>query len=398
MGTDAAISVKNRGSGGREYWIDSGSGAAGIGSGNFAVYDATAGATRFVIGPTGEVGIGTLSPGSPLEVDSSSNFSIYASNSQANSGAIGGLTTSTTGDGWGVLGETESTSVNAYGVYGLAVNTGSTAEAIGVYGVSYGGSGVGTYGQQGPTQSSTGQKWVGAPVGMWGDAGTIPSATAILGTGDDAAAGYFENNSSQGLLTLWAVQDNAAAGMFYAFNAANNKQCLIDGNADLSCTGTIGLVVPADGGARQVALSAIQSPKNWFEDAGSGQLVKGVAVITLDSDFIQTVNTDMDYKVFPVPNGDCKGLYITHKTATSFEVRELGGGTSSVAFDYRIMALRRNYENVRFADHTSELQKQRETAERMHARKGRGQSHDPQRTPLLKPSSQQAELGSAAVR
>lgn len=76
--------------------------------------------------------------------------------------------------------------------------------------------------------------------------------------------------------------------------------------------------------------------------------------MNLDPDFIQTVNTGMDYKVLPVPNGDCKGLYITNKTATSFEVRELGGGTSSVAFDYRIMALRKNYENVRFADHTND--------------------------------------------
>jgi hypothetical protein len=58
-----------------------------------------------------------------------------------------------------------------------------------------------------------------------------------------------------------------------------------------------------------------------------------------------------------VPNGDCKGLYVTNKTATSFEVRELGGGTSSVDFDYRITAVRKNYENVRFADHTQEMQK-----------------------------------------
>ena len=47
-----------------------------------------------------------------------------------------------------------------------------------------------------------------------------------------------------------------------------------------------------------VALSAIESPKNWFEDFGSAQLVNGVAVVALDPDFIQTVNTGMDYKSF----------------------------------------------------------------------------------------------------
>ena len=41
----------------------------------------------------------------------------------------------------------------------------------------------------------------------------------------------------------------------------------------------------------------------------------------------------MEYHVFLTPNGDCKGLYIAAKTPTSFEVRELGGGTSSVRFD-----------------------------------------------------------------
>jgi len=103
-----------------------------------------------------------------------------------------------------------------------------------------------------------------------------------------------------------------------------------------------------------VAMSAIESPQNWFEDAGAADLVNGSAVVALDPDFIQTVNTEQEYMVFPVPNGDCKGLYVSHQTATSFEVHELGGGTASVRFYYRIMALRKNYENVRFADHTND--------------------------------------------
>jgi hypothetical protein len=48
-GTDAAISLNNRGTGGREYWIDSGSGSAGVGNGNFAVWDNDAGAPRLVV-------------------------------------------------------------------------------------------------------------------------------------------------------------------------------------------------------------------------------------------------------------------------------------------------------------------------------------------------------------
>jgi len=65
-GTDAAISLNNRGTGGREYWIDSGSGSAGVGNGNFAVWDNDAGALRLVITSGGNVGIGTTTSPSNL--------------------------------------------------------------------------------------------------------------------------------------------------------------------------------------------------------------------------------------------------------------------------------------------------------------------------------------------
>ena len=96
------------------------------------------------------------------------------------------------------------------------------------------------------------------------------------------------------------------------------------------CSGSKNAVVPVEGGKRQVALAAIESPKNWFEDFGSAQLVAGLATVQLDATFRQTVNANLEYHVFLTPNGDCKGLYVHQKTATSFEVRELGGGNSHV--------------------------------------------------------------------
>ena len=104
---------------------------------------------------------------------------------------------------------------------------------------------------------------------------------------------------------------------------------------------------------RQVSLYALQSPENWFEDAGSAQLSSGSATIALDPTFLQTVNAGVEYHVFLTPNGDCKGLFVSQKSASSFEVHELGGGTSSIAFDYRIMAKRVGYENVRLTDVTA---------------------------------------------
>jgi len=56
-----------------------------------------------------------------------------------------------------------------------------------------------------------------------------------------------------------------------------------------------------------------------------------------------------DYKVFVTPEGDCRGLYV-RKSAASFEVRELGGGMSNVAFSYRIIGRRKDIRgHQRFA-------------------------------------------------
>jgi hypothetical protein len=104
-----------------------------------------------------------------------------------------------------------------------------------------------------------------------------------------------------------------------------------------------------------VRLYAVEAADNWFEDAGSGQLASGSATIALDQVFAQTVNGDVDYHVFITPNGDCEGLYVANKTANGFEVHELQGGHSNVAFDYRIMARRKGFEKVRMQDVTADF-------------------------------------------
>ena len=111
-------------------------------------------------------------------------------------------------------------------------------------------------------------------------------------------------------------------------------------------TGTKSTVValPND---RTVALYAVESPENWFEDFGSGKLIEGMAQIVLDPTFAHTVNTEITYHVFLTPNAECRGLYVAQKSPGSFEVRELGGGKSNITFDYRIVARRKGYEGLR---------------------------------------------------
>jgi hypothetical protein len=191
---------------------------------------------------------------------------------------------------------------------------------------------------------------------VWADAATT-GAPALVATADNGYAGLFYNNSST-YRTLYALNDTTTSSTAFVF-AANGSHlggsCHIDVNGDLGCNGTVTDVVKVDNGARQVETYSVQSPENWFEGFGSARLSVGVARVDLDPAFAQTVNAGVEYHVFLTPNEDCKGLYASNKTATSFEVHELGGGTSSVAFDYRIVAKRAGYEAVRLKDVTEQM-------------------------------------------
>jgi hypothetical protein len=193
--------------------------------------------------------------------------------------------------------------------------------------------------------------------------GTISAAAASIignilagsiGTAGSASFGnisgfqtYLENSSTTQTLTLQNF-DAPANNVFVEaqFNNAGKAIVWTDALGDFNALGTKSAVVPAKDGSME-KLFAVESPQVWFDDYGSGQLTAGAAGILLEAGFAQTVNSSVGYHVFLTPKGDCKGLFVTNETATGFEVKELGGGASSVAFDYRIVALRKGYENVR---------------------------------------------------
>jgi len=286
--------------------------------------------------------------GDALDVfPSNGGIGIYTTGGQTGVYATGGTTPviGTGGSASGVYGDSSADSNFAAGVIGFENSTADN-KTMGVLGETASSFGAGVYGQNQATQSNTGSG-ANLGAGVWGDGGT---RVGVLGTTDNAIAGVFEDNSS-GLWTLYAWNYDSGGFPFVAGSSSGNS-CDIDYQGNLNCTGAKHAVVLIDGGKRKVALSAIESPKNWFEDFGSEQLSNGVAVIALDGDFAQTVNTELDYHVFLTPSGDCRGLYVAQKSPTSFEVRELKGGTSNIRFDYRIVALRKNFENIRLEDHT----------------------------------------------
>lgn len=313
---------------------------------------------------TGNLGINVTNTTSDgIDVSSSSGIAVY------------GLSNSSTGvDGYsngfdgGVF---EANSTGAYGSRSdtfadAAFNTGaagweygSSQENIGVWGYAGSGIGVGSY-SEAFGASSQGTVCCGGfyPIGVWADtSGNTSNGNPGIGaltTVDNGWSIVSYNNSSEP--TAWIENEETSSGSDPVVDIVGGNFggfCSFDVSGNLSCNGSITPVVPVAGGARKVAMNSIGSTEHWFEDAGSAHLSNGEAVVNIESLFGETVSTGVDYHVFLTPNGDCKGLYIAQKSPTSFVVRELGGGTSTIAFDYRIMAKRKGFENVRMADKTA---------------------------------------------
>jgi hypothetical protein len=413
-----------------------------------------------VLGGTGSnavsVGIGTATPAYTLDVHGTGNFStgVNAYSSASGVSALFGDNSAASGTGTnGVYGETESpagagtvgvnfssggsglygqsngTSSGSVGVYGTAVSTsvsgptygvyGSTSGgaegSAGVYGVTNGNSGNTTYGVYGvnpdvsdhgtavagteSTVSSTGSAQVAlGKLGVWGD--NVGSIAGVLGTADVGTAMIAENSTgtTTDLPALFIANNSTTTGAL-ALQAGNSvsNECTIDVDGNLVCSGTITTSAMGPSGS-VVQLYGVASPENWFEDFGSGQLSGGTARVALDPAFVQTISANGEYHVFLTPKGDCEGLYVSGETASGFEVHELRGGRSSVEFDFRIVAKRRGYENVRLVDITSRIRQMHERAAQMVPKTTHGMTSAPQRpvvpqvTPVILSHERSAEM------
>ncbi|MGB8115042.1 MAG: hypothetical protein WCF22_14770, partial [Candidatus Sulfotelmatobacter sp.] len=334
--------------------------AAGTGTSATGAYGTTASTTGY-----GVEGVNTSASGTGV-YGTATHFGVWG---VGGSNGVYGV-----GTEWGVYGTATDTSGTAVGVYGNGVDgLQGSGTAYGVYSYTPDKGVAGTYGvYQGA--SVTGSTWlelVGSAGGVWADTNWDGDATgeyyfpALLATADLNYAGYFENDSDR--VPSIGAYNYGTGGTGEVMRAeGTGGSCTLTGSGDAACTGTLKSVVATTSGARRLETYSMQSPENWFEDFGSGALSSGAATITLDPTFTQTVNTGIEYHVFLTPNGDSRGLYVSQKTATSFEVREQGGGTSSIAFDYRIVAKRVGYEKVRLADVTERFNQQEARSAKMH--------------------------------
>jgi hypothetical protein len=233
-----------------------------------------------------------------------------------------------------------------------ATQTASVSGQIGFAGVSTGGYGV--YGQSDDSDAVVGVTGSGGGV-----AGFSTSGSGVEGSSSSSYGVFGQSNSNFGVVGVstsgngvYGLTSTASQSGVLGTQENSSGNWALFGFGNIGATGTKSSVVAVDNGARQVALYAVEAPGVWFEDYGSGHLVSGVATVKIDPAYAQTVNTRVEYHVYVTPDGECEGLYVTARTASGFEVRELHQGKSNVAFDYRIIALRRGYETKRLEDVT----------------------------------------------
>lgn len=327
-------------------------------------------------------------------------YGVYGKTNSSSGHSVHGEATAASGTAYGVYGKADSS--EGVGVYGEATTvdtlTGVVAYGgrfvangafdIGVYGESsfshaywpgYGGyfttasgDGAGVYGKathseggygvQGESSNGTGVYGKGTSINGSGgrfqghDAG-YASPDVRLSGGWGVLVADENSDSSLSLLSYDDIRlqldynrdDGDSSFEIYDPNYHETFPVWqVDQDGNTQAVGTKSAVVDTqDYGRRK--LHAMESPGVWFEDFGAGTLVNGGASISIEPVFAKTVNLE-DYHVFLTPLGDCKGLYVAAKTPTSFEVRELAGGTSNISFDYRVIARRLGYEDVRLEE------------------------------------------------
>jgi hypothetical protein len=211
---------------------------------------------------------------------------------------------------------------NVSGVYGENTGTGG-------YGVAGRSPSTGVYGETTGSGHGVIGKSYAAGIGVRGD------SDFYFGVSGKSRASYGVSAISDQAIGLYA------RGRTYAAYFAN--AIFVAGN--LTATGAKSAIVSHPDGSKR-RLYGVESPESWFEDFGRAALKDGQVEVNLDPDFVALVSND-GYQVFLTPYGDCKGLYVSNRTAKGFIVRELQGGTSSIELGYRVVAKRKDIPGPR---------------------------------------------------
>lgn len=176
----------------------------------------------------------------------------------------------------------------------------------------------------------------------YGDVATMRSFEAFATepgvTGVVSHSGIMSSSTSTGVFA------GCLKSSGYEFEGASTASV----NFTVDCSGAIQTVVRTRNNMYATP-NLTRSTLPVIEDYGEAQLVNGTATVRLDPTFSEAISDTSPYLVFLTPDGDTNGLYVAYKTPAAFQVREVRGGRSTLAFDYRIVGRPANDEHQRMS-------------------------------------------------
>jgi len=251
------------------------------------------------------------------------------------------------GDRYGIYASGRSSSDSyAYGVHGGANQT-STGDACGISGIGHNNSSGDAYGGKfSTTNQGTGDHY-GVSIAGGGN-----SSADVYGC-HGSARNYGSGSVYAGYFYAYSVGTGTKYGIYAEAPTDQSYAGYFQGDVRISDSlvvlGGKSAAVKVDNGEYRLLYSQ-ESPEVWFEDFGEGQLMNGRAHIELDPLFLRTVtiNSQNPMKVFiQLTSGDPITV-VTNKGTTGFDVIA-SDNTSSATFDYRVVAKRKGFEDIRLA-------------------------------------------------
>jgi len=222
-----------------------------------------------------------------------------------------------------------ATNSTGTGVIGVGNNYGLIPTLVNGSGVAGSGTETGVYGIASNAASSEGGSFAGNG-----------QSVSVLAQGSGVAAtgtyyGIFGHATSSANGSWGGYFSNGGAAYAYVGGRTGGTNYKIRG------AGTVATIVK-DENNNLVTLFCPEAPEILFQDYGTGKLINGYAHIDLDPSLSKNIYVDEEHpiKVFVQLEGDCKGVYVTNKTATGFDVVELQSGNSNVPFSWTITANR----------------------------------------------------------
>ncbi len=270
----------------------------------------------------GDVGIGTDSPGSKLDVLTASGTAFKAS------GGSHGV------EGWGS---------SEGGHFYDSDDSGYARVGAGDFGIRAKGDEAGAYFYDGDGGSA--KAWLGyrddqdREWGIWAEGNRAGGRFLYGNEVGDARLAYSQPNGH--VYGIWA--EGQIGGYFVDHQGTYLE--VASGPSSTSGNGEKNFVQnhPYEED-KVIKYASLEGDEVGTYTRGTARLVAGEARVTLGETFKWVTNPDIGLTAHLTPRGECEGLFIESLSTSEMVVRELHGGTSDIVFDYTVHGLRIGFE------------------------------------------------------